>query len=46
MKQIEQVQKNISENCQLDVSKWSEGMYSIQITKGSVLMNKKVLVKR
>ncbi|MEI8114567.1 MAG: T9SS type A sorting domain-containing protein [Bacteroidia bacterium] len=40
------IQKNISENCQLDVSKWSEGMYSIQITKGSVLMNKKVLVKR
>ena len=40
------IQKNISENCQLDVSKWCEGMYSIQITKGSVLMNKKVLVKR
>ncbi|MEI6752129.1 MAG: T9SS type A sorting domain-containing protein [Paludibacter sp.] len=40
------IQKNISENYQLDVSKWSEGMYTVQIIMGSVLLNKKVLVKR
>ena len=39
-------QQNVSESCQIDVSKWSEGMYTIQIKMGSIFLNKKVLVKR
>lgn len=39
-------QQNASEECLLNVSRWSEGMYTFQIKTGSVLLNKKLIVKR
>ena len=39
-------QQNVSDDFQLDVSKWASGIYSVQIKMDYVLLNKKIIIKR